>query len=81
MARLLEPGDDDDTPIVKAILALAQHIGIDVVAEGMEHAESMDVLRGLKCHIGQGYLFSPPADPAASTTLIRSGSSYAVTAT
>lgn len=77
VARMLECGDEDGTPIVRAILALAQHIGIDVVAEGIEHREQQDMLRALKCHLGQGYLFSRPTDAAAAMQMLRTGTGYA----
>jgi EAL domain-containing protein (putative c-di-GMP-specific phosphodiesterase class I) len=77
VARLLESGDNDGTPIVKAILALAEHIGIEVVAEGIERAEQRDLLRTLKCQLGQGYLFSRPTDAASAVAMLRAKSSYA----
>ena len=77
VARLLESGDNDGTPIVKAILALAEHIGIEVVAEGIERAEQRDLLRTLKCQLGQGYLFSRPTDAAAAVAMLSARSSYA----
>lgn len=77
VARMLECGDEDGTPIVRAILALAQHIGIDVVAEGIEHREQQDMLRALKCHLGQGYLFSRPTDAAAAMEMLQTGTGYA----
>jgi predicted signal transduction protein with EAL and GGDEF domain len=78
VARMLEHGDNDGTPIVKAILALAEHIGIDVVAEGIERVEQRDLLRALKCTMGQGYLFSRPAKAADAIHMLRAWSSYAV---
>ena len=51
--------------IVAAILALAQSLGLDVVAEGIETEEQRAALVGLGCGFGQGYLFGRPA-PAAS---------------
>ncbi len=77
VARMLECGDEDGTPIVRAILALAQHIGIDVVAEGIEHRSQQEMLRALKCHLGQGYLFSRPADAVAALHMLQTGTGYA----
>ncbi|MGE3707418.1 MAG: putative bifunctional diguanylate cyclase/phosphodiesterase [Vicinamibacterales bacterium] len=73
VARMLEQGDEDGTPIVRAILALAQHIGIDVVAEGIEHRAQQEMLCALQCDLGQGYLFSRPADPATAVQLLQRG--------
>ncbi|MGF1602597.1 MAG: EAL domain-containing protein [Thermosynechococcaceae cyanobacterium] len=46
--------------IVQAIITLAQNLGMDVVAEGIETAEQQQRLRQLDCKYGQGYLFSRP---------------------
>ncbi len=51
-------------PLVRAIVALADTLGIRCVAEGIESAAQRDVLRDLGCRYGQGYLFGRPA-PAA----------------
>jgi diguanylate cyclase (GGDEF)-like protein len=54
-----------DEAIVGAILAMAQALDIDVVAEGIESQAQLDVLRRLGCRLGQGYLFARPAPAAA----------------
>ena len=46
--------------IVKTILGLAESLGIEVVAEGIETAEQATRLREMGCHFGQGYYFSRP---------------------
>jgi EAL domain-containing protein (putative c-di-GMP-specific phosphodiesterase class I) len=56
-------GDDTNLPIVQAVIALAHGLGIDVVAEGIETAEQLTLLRELACDRGQG--FRTPAPPAA----------------
>lgn len=33
---------------------------MDIIAEGIETATQLQLLREMGCHIGQGYLFSPP---------------------
>ena len=43
-----------------AIVGMAQGLGIDIVAEGVENVNQSDYLEGLGCHIMQGYLFSRP---------------------
>ena len=46
----------------KAIVSTTMGVeGIDVVAEGIETMEQLELLRNAKCDIGQGYLFSRPA--------------------
>jgi diguanylate cyclase (GGDEF)-like protein len=46
-----------DRSIVRAILAMATSLGLDVVAEGIERPEQREALVDLGCGLGQGYLF------------------------
>ncbi|WP_281380504.1 putative bifunctional diguanylate cyclase/phosphodiesterase [Halomonas stenophila] len=57
-------GDSAGEPIVQAILDLARHLSIHVVAEGIETIAQRDRLWALGCHWGQGFLVSGarPAD-------------------
>ncbi len=52
--------DKDNLEIVRTILNLAENLGMDVVAEGVETQEQMALLRNLSCQSGQGYFFSKP---------------------
>ncbi len=52
---------EDDRAIVTAITTLSDSLGLSVVAEGIEREEQRDVLQGLRCAYGQGYLFGRPA--------------------
>ncbi|MCK2042153.1 bifunctional diguanylate cyclase/phosphodiesterase [Chromohalobacter sp. TMW 2.2308] len=52
--------DERSQLLVKGIIDLARGLGLTVVAEGIETQEQMDVLRGLGCPIGQGYLLGRP---------------------
>lgn len=54
------PHDDNDTAIVQAILAVAQHLKLRVVAEGVETQAQADFLRVHRCDDLQGYLFQRP---------------------
>ena len=58
--------DSTDAAIVAASIVLADALGFEAVAEGVETAEQLKVLRKLGCHQAQGYYFSPPL-PAADT--------------
>jgi len=51
---------EDARAIAKTVLLMAQTLGFSVVAEGIETAEQLEVLRKNGCDIGQGYLFSYP---------------------
>jgi diguanylate cyclase (GGDEF)-like protein/PAS domain S-box-containing protein len=64
--------DVNDLAIVSAIVALAQHMNIDVVAEGIEGWQQLEKLRQLGCGLAQGYLFAKPA-PAVQCRRLLSG--------
>ena len=70
---------DENSEIVRTICTLANNLGMEVVAEGVETHEQLELLRSLKCEYGQGYLFSRPVDAEKATALILedpSGSGY-----
>lgn len=50
----------NDTLIVQAAIELGHHLGLTVVAEGVENKESYDLLAQLGCDEAQGYYMSPP---------------------
>lgn len=54
------PGEKDNEAIVKAILAMANAMGLRTVAEGVEDFEGVKHLKTLGCHEIQGYYFSKP---------------------
>ena len=53
--------DPSDLAIVSAIIAMARHLHIEVVAEGIEGWQQLEKLRQLGCTYAQGYLFARPA--------------------
>ncbi|WP_432514254.1 putative bifunctional diguanylate cyclase/phosphodiesterase [Kineococcus sp. SYSU DK001] len=53
---------DGDTGIVRACVELAHAVGIRAVAEGVETEEQRELLAGMGCDVGQGYLFSRPVE-------------------
>ena len=58
------PHDPNDAALVETILAVAQHLKLAVVAEGVETIEQIDFLRGHGCIFFQGYFYGKP-QPAA----------------
>ena len=56
--------DADDAAIVEGVVRLAHSLGLQAVAEGVETAEQVAMLRSWSCQTGQGYHFARPAEPA-----------------
>ncbi len=52
--------DLSDLAIVGAIIAMARHLNIQVVAEGIEGWQQLEKLRQLGCGLAQGFLFAKP---------------------
>jgi diguanylate cyclase (GGDEF)-like protein/PAS domain S-box-containing protein len=52
--------DPQDDAIARSIVTLAGDLGMQVVAEGIETPEQLEILRALQCDYGQGYHFSRP---------------------
>jgi two-component system CheB/CheR fusion protein len=52
--------DSSDLAIVSAIIAIARHLNIQVIAEGIEAYQQAEILRRLGCSVGQGFLFARP---------------------
>lgn len=66
--RLLD-NDRNSTAIVKALVDLAIALDVEVTAEGVETEEQKALLVGMGCHQLQGYLLSPPLEPAQMLAL------------
>ena len=62
---------EDNYAIVRAIAAMANALGLEVVAEGVETAEQAAEAHALGCGSAQGYYFARPAPPAEIESLIR----------
>ncbi|HCC61219.1 MAG TPA: histidine kinase, partial [Pseudomonas sp.] len=52
--------DPNDAEIIRAIVAMARSLGLEVIAEGVEKQAQLDLLQAQGCHLYQGYLFSHP---------------------
>jgi EAL domain-containing protein (putative c-di-GMP-specific phosphodiesterase class I)/ActR/RegA family two-component response regulator len=63
--------DPDAGKVVRALIRLARELEVDVVAEGIETEAVAELLTGLGCPIGQGFLFGRPMDAAAIAATLR----------
>ncbi len=64
--------DKESDKIVSAVVGLGHSLGLLVVAEGIETAETAALLRNLGCDIGQGWLFGRPVAADGIDHLLRS---------
>jgi diguanylate cyclase (GGDEF)-like protein len=64
--------DADDAAIVEGVVRLAHSLGLQAVAEGVETAEQVAMLRSFSCQTGQGYHFARPAAPDAIARMLAS---------
>ena len=62
--------NNENVEIVRTIIMLAQNLGMDVIAEGVETKEQLAMLRKLKCENGQGYYFSRPLETGDAENLL-----------
>jgi diguanylate cyclase (GGDEF)-like protein len=62
--------DQECAEIVRTIVQMANNLGKEVVAEGVERRVQVDELRSLGCTYGQGYLFARPGDARTATSLL-----------
>jgi len=59
--------------IARTIVLIGRTLGMSVIAEGVETARQLELLRELRCDAAQGYYFSPPLDGEAALELIAAG--------
>ena len=62
-----------DAALAQAIVSMGHALGMRVLAEGVETAEQLEILRVQGCDEGQGYLFAKPAAPDALAELLKKG--------
>jgi EAL domain-containing protein (putative c-di-GMP-specific phosphodiesterase class I) len=63
-------GGKEESMIVRTIMPLAQNLGLDVVAEGVETHEQVSLLKELRCKYAQGYFFSRPINAQDAEKLL-----------
>ena len=62
--------DRKNADIIQTIVTLAHTLNMDIIAEGVEKARQLELLRALKVEYGQGYLFAKPLDAEAAEAMI-----------
>ena len=67
----------DDAAIVRATIGLAQELGIEVLAEGVETVAQRDFLISAGCKVAQGYFFGRPVPVGAATDLLKHNRQFA----
>ncbi len=68
--------DSNNVSIIAATIAMAHKLGLNVLAEGVETVEQLNMLRKLKCNEIQGYLVSMPLPAEELEALFRSSDDH-----
>ncbi len=66
----LDTSSSDGSQVLRAITSLANTLGLDVVAEGVERADQVALLQELDCTYGQGHYFAYPQDAESAGSLL-----------
>ena len=69
--------DPNDAAIVVAIISMARSLELETIAEGVETAGQLALLRSKGCRIGQGFYFSRPVPAASLTDMLVQNNVYA----
>ena len=68
--------ENPDLGLIPAILSIAETLGMNAIAEGIETSQQLGQLQHFNCQFGQGYFFSKPLDTTKATELIVANPSY-----
>ena len=60
----------NDAEIIRAIVAMAVSLGLEVIAEGVEQEEQLALVVQQGCYLYQGYLYSKPLPLSAFRALL-----------
>ncbi len=67
----------EDETIVKTLVGMAHSLGLETVAEGVEHAKQAQFLRDYGCRFAQGFLYRPPLPASAIDEILATGPTIA----
>ncbi|HYX10618.1 MAG TPA: bifunctional diguanylate cyclase/phosphodiesterase, partial [Candidatus Acidoferrum sp.] len=73
----VSPAGSAVSPIAHAIVDLGRTLGLQVIAEGIEHTEQARWLTDIGCRYGQGYLYARPMGAAAIEAMLAEGEGLA----
>ncbi|MDQ1013891.1 aminotransferase class I/II-fold pyridoxal phosphate-dependent enzyme [Streptomyces afghaniensis] len=68
--------DAQQVALVEGIVRIADTLGLEVIAEGIEDMAQRDLLAGMGCRFGQGYLFARPMTVEQSAQTLREPSAH-----
>ncbi len=73
--------DPSDATIIRAIIAMAGGLGLDVIAEGVETTEQAEFLEKMGCHVLQGFLLAKPMPAREFAAFCQRFSAYPLSGT
>jgi EAL domain-containing protein (putative c-di-GMP-specific phosphodiesterase class I) len=65
-----QDGGIPSTPVLRTVVSLAEHLNLQVIAEGVEEPEQTTTLRALGCQLGQGFGLARPNAPEHVTEVL-----------
>jgi len=65
--------NNENLKIIEILKALANQLGLVLIAEGVEKADQVPFLQSIKCEYVQGYYYAYPLDAEAATKLLEEG--------
>jgi diguanylate cyclase (GGDEF)-like protein len=65
--------NDDSQKVIEMIKTLADHLGLLVIAEGVEKTDQLSFLQSIQCEYVQGFLYSKPLDSKLCTEFLTMG--------
>ena len=65
--------NQESLAIVRTILSLGEHLGLEVVVEGIETENQAEILLDVGCEYAQGFLFAPPKNVIIATDILGTG--------
>ena len=65
--------DPSNAAVAQATIGLAHHLGIDLIAEGVETEQQLEMLKSWGCELAQGFYFAEPMSVEELAPLLRQG--------